>query len=91
LEKKGLTTRSYIIPGFLMAAGFSRLGRFCAAKISTDLNIFIMIISYILLTIIETKKYFKISKAKNINKIKQIEIKYAIISTIIIILNFWRY
>ncbi len=89
--KKRLTTRSYIIQGFLMAAGFSGLVVFATAKISTDLNIFIMIISYILLTIIETKKYFKISKAKNINEMKRIEIKYTIINTIIIILNFWRY
>jgi len=50
-----------------------------------------MIISYILLTIIEIKKYFKISKAKKVNEMKQIEIKSTIISTIIIILNFWRY
>jgi len=82
---------TFTLHTLIATTGFSGLVLFIFAKKSIDPNILIMIISYIVLTILEIKKYFSILNSNNLKDIRVINLKYTTIYIFIILVNFWRY
>jgi len=89
--KKRFRVYTFTLHALIATAGFGGLITFIFAKREIDLNISIMILSYIALTLFEVIKYFKVLKAKEIKEIRAINLKWTLLSTITILLNFWRY
>jgi len=64
---------------------------FIFAKRDIDMEISIMILSYMALTAFEVIKYLKILKSKDLKEIKAINLKWTLLSIVAILINFWRY
>ena len=89
--KKNLRVYTFTIHALIATAGFSGLIAFVFAKDGINLNISIMILSYIIITTLETIKYFKILRERELKNIKVINIKFTLLNILIILLNFWEY
>ena len=89
--KRRFRVYTFTLHALIATAGFSGLILFIFAKRSIDLNISVMIISYILLTILEVKKYFSILNSTNLKDIRGINLKFIMLYISIILINLWRY
>ena len=86
----------FVFHGLVTTVAFSGLVAFVFAKMSFDLSIFIMIVVYILLTVLESIKYLKTLKLAresntSIQKIRAISIKYILVNILlIVVLIVWK-
>jgi len=86
----------FVFHGLVTTVAFSGLVAFIFGKMSFDLSIFIMIVVYILLTVLESIKYLKTLKLAresntSIQKIRAISIKYILVNILlIVVLIVWK-
>ncbi len=81
LTIKRLRIYIFIFHGIIATVAFSGLVAFTFAKMAFNINIFLMVLTYLIISIIESIKYLKFKKScrKNIN------IKYSLINILILI------
>jgi len=89
--KRRFRVYTFVFHGLISMVGFSGLVAFIFSKDSLNLNILIMILSYIAIVVLEIIKYLKILKLKELQEIKLLNSKFSLISALIVLLNFWEY
>ncbi len=89
--KNGFRIYTFAFHALISSAGFGGLITFTFAKRDIDMEISIMILSYMALTAFEVIKYLKILKSRDLKEIKAINLKWTLLSIVAILINFWRY